>query len=61
MWKQKPRRIENPVLKQSERRKRIDVYRKYFQEHKIPIILTVIGTAIAFLILLLNMLSYYGQ
>jgi len=51
MFKQKPGRIENPVLEQSERRKRIDAHRKYFQEHKIPIILTIIGLVVAIIAL----------
>ena len=58
MTNQKPGRIENPVLEQSERRKKIDVRRKYFQEHKLQITIAAIGIIISTLILLFGILNY---
>jgi len=47
-------RIENLALEQSARRRKIDVRRKYIQEHKPQII----GIIISFLILLFGILNY---
>jgi hypothetical protein len=50
----------NDILEQGKRRRRIDARRKYFQEHRISIILKIVSITIAVLALSFGVAKYCG-
>ena len=60
MTKQKPGRIENPVLEQSKRRRQIDARRKHDQVNKTSITLKRLGIIATLIALAFAVANHYG-